>query len=219
MYLPRAVVFDWDNTLVDSWGAIAEAINFVRAKYGKPTWTLPEIMKNCTRSARESFPEWFGDNWQAAFDDYYATFEKRRDQTGVHPLAGAHDLLSWLQSQHIPMVVVSNKSGKYLRQEADILQWNRFFAALVGAHDAPRDKPAREHADHALNLAGLTADETVWFVGDSEADILCARNAGCTPILIGTADADRIHKIDMFFLDCAGLLGYLKQIKALEQRI
>ena len=28
---PRAILFDWDNTLVDSWATIHEALNFVMA--------------------------------------------------------------------------------------------------------------------------------------------------------------------------------------------
>jgi phosphoglycolate phosphatase len=214
--LPRAVVFDWDNTLVDSWEAIAEAINYVRARYGLVVWTLPEIIHNCTRSAREIFPVWFGDKWQAAWDDYYAHFDIVRARIGIQPLTGATDLLVWLKANSIPAVVVSNKSGKYLRQEADTLKWNPYFAALAGAHDASRDKPAREHVDHALQLAGLEAAADIWFVGDSEADITCARNSGCTPVLIGGKEFAERHKIDMYFADCSELLGLLSHIHSVK---
>ena len=210
---PSAVIFDWDNTLVDSWGAIAEAINYVRARYGLPTWTLPEIIANCTRSARESFPDWFGDKWQAAWDDYYAYFDQVRARIGIHPLNGAAELLTWLAEQKIPAMVVSNKSGDYLRQECDQLDWNKYFVAVVGAHDALRDKPDREHADHALRLAKLTAGPHVWFVGDSESDIKCAQNANCTPVVIGHKDFARKWGVDRYFADCAGLLALLCRLR------
>ncbi len=98
------------------------------------------------------------------------------------------ELLRWLKSQNIPAFVVSNKRGDYLRYEAEKLNWEDLFAAIVGAQDAPRDKPDRAHVDLALHKAGMTADADVWFVGDSDTDVLCARNAGCTPVLIGDAD-------------------------------
>lgn len=206
---PRAVVFDWDNTLVDSWSAIARAINYVRAKYGQPTWSMPEIMANCTRSARESFPDWFGDRWPAAWTDYYAYFEKIRGEIGITPLNGAAELLAWLKGQGIPCVVVSNKSDKYLQQEAALLGWGGFFAAICGAHTAVKDKPAREHVDHALSLAGLTADAAVWFIGDSEADVVCARNAGCTPVLLAAPLRANELQVALNMPDCDALLGLL----------
>jgi len=207
--LPDGVIFDWDNTLVDSWSAIAEAINYVRAKYGLQTWNSTEIIENCTRSARESFPDWFGDQWEAAWADYYAYFDIVRARIGIHPMNGAADLLMWLYDHKIPTVVVSNKSGDYLRQESAHLGWDKFFISIVGAHDAPRDKPAREHADHALQLAGIKAGPAIWFVGDSEADVACARNTDCTPVLIGTKAAAAKLKVDMVFSDCRELLGLL----------
>ena len=38
---PTAILFDWDNTLVDSWATIHEALNVVMAAMGKPLWSLP----------------------------------------------------------------------------------------------------------------------------------------------------------------------------------
>lgn len=211
--LPRAVIFDWDNTLVDSWCAIAEAITYVRARYGEQVWTREEIMTNCTRSARESFPDWFGDKWQAAWEDYYGYFDKVRQRMGITPANGATDLLVWLQENKIPALVVSNKSGHYLRLESAQLGWDKYFASLVGAHDAVRDKPAREHADRALELAGVLPGADVWFIGDSEADIACGRNSDCTPVLIGDADFAKVLGVSYFAADCREILEMLKKTR------
>ena len=208
--LPKAVIFDWDNTLVDSWGAIAEAINVTRAHFGEEVWPLEEVKAKCTRSAREIFPDWFGDRWQEASDIFYARFSAVQMEN-LSPMNGSADLLAWLDTKQIPLLVVSNKNGSYLRHEAEALGWNRYFSAIVGATDAVRDKPAREHADHALRLAGLEAGADIWFVGDSEADVTCARNAECTPVFIGKrADADKFG-VQMVAADCRELLGMLSR--------
>jgi phosphoglycolate phosphatase len=211
-FLPRAVIFDWDNTLVDSWGAISEAINYVRERHGLQTWDRQEILSNCVRSARESFPEWFGDRWQVAWEEYYDYFDKVRKRVGLHPIKGASDLLNWLKDKKIPALVVSNKSGHYLRQEAAQLGWTGLFASIVGAHDAVRDKPAREHADHALSLAGLKGGADILFIGDSEADMACARNAECTPCLIGTKESAQKWEINLFAADCREVLDRLREL-------
>jgi phosphoglycolate phosphatase len=207
---PRAVIFDWDNTLVDSWGAIAEAINATLAHFGRPAWTMDEVKAKCVRAARDSFPEWFGDRWQEASDVFYDRFSAVQ-MANLSPLEGSAALLEWLNEQGIPSCVVSNKNGVYLRREAEALGWNRYFASIVGATDAIRDKPAREHADHALRLAGLEASDDIWFIGDSEADIACARNANLTPVLIGNRESAKKLGVDISVADCRELLELLNE--------
>ena len=53
---PRAILFDWDNTLVDSWTTIHEALNAVMAAMEKPLWSLRETKERVRLSLRESFP-------------------------------------------------------------------------------------------------------------------------------------------------------------------
>lgn len=211
--LPRAVIFDWDNTLVDSWPAIAEAINYARRALGYEEWTLEQVSTRCTRAARESFPEWFGADWKKAYDLYYQGFDEIRRRRAIVALPGAVDLLQWLKSQAIPAFVVSNKRGDYLRLEAERLQWQGYFVNIVGAQDAPRDKPARDHVDHALKATDIVPDASVWFVGDSETDVICARNAGCTPVFLGKKLEAESLKVTHVFSDCQSLLNMLYERK------
>jgi phosphoglycolate phosphatase len=209
LHLPRAIIFDWDNTLVDSWEAIARAINDVRGKYGLAIWSLPEIKANCTRAARDSFPEWFGAKWQEAYDYYYRRFDEVRKESKIKELNGAETLLRWLKSQNVPCFVVSNKHGEYLRMEAAMLGWQDLFAAIVGAQDAAKDKPARDVIDMALHKADIKAAGNVWFVGDSEIDVQCARNADCTPVLIGDEEEATRLSVAYFFPDCHAIFTTL----------
>jgi phosphoglycolate phosphatase len=207
---PDAVIFDWDNTLVDSWPAIMEAINLTRVKFDLVAWSMDEIMANCTRAARDSFPEWFGNRWEEAYKFYYEGFDEIRKKRSITALLGAEALLLWLKSQAIPVFVVSNKRGDYLRIEADKIGWTQHFVAIVGATDAPYDKPNRAHTDHALNGSGISTSSNVLFVGDSETDVKCAVNSGCTPVLIGhEADAKKLN-VALHFQNCQGLLDYLR---------
>lgn len=218
-FLPSAVIFDWDNTLVDSWDAIAEAINYTRDRFGLETWSMEEIQKNCVRAARESFPDWFGTEWETAYSLYYQRFDEVRRHKGIHKKPGADELLKLLKTRNIPLFVVSNKRGDYLRQEATSLGWDHYFASLIGATDAPNDKPARDPVDMALSYGKLTSSTEIWFIGDSEADVVCARNANCTPVFIGPEHMARQLMVDMFFSDCKHLqtllYKYLEAEKAL----
>lgn len=203
--LPRALIFDWDNTLVDSWEAIGAAMNALRGEFDMPQWTLDEVKANCTRAARDSFPEWFGKDWKKAYDIYYDHFDRVRRSAKIATLLGAEELLRHLKTTGIPAFVVSNKHGEYLRMEAKQLGWSELFVAIVGAQDAARDKPSREPVDLALDKTGIKAHEHVWFVGDSEVDMICARNSGCTPVLIGTPENAARLSVARVFSDCKAL--------------
>ena len=205
---PRAVIFDWDNTLVDNWPVIATAINETFQKFGMPVWTLDEVKQRCNRAARDSFPEWFGNIWQEAHDFFYARFEASH-LSMLKKLPGAEDLLAWLLAEKVPAFVVSNKRGDFLRQQSTALDWDKYFVALVGSQDARRDKPERDPVDKVLAFATLNADASVWFVGDTALDVLCAKNAGCFPVFIGNPTDLKDQTPVLAFPNCHALKSLL----------
>lgn len=181
---PKAVLFDWDNTLVDTFPVIHAALADTFRAMGRAPWSEAETRARVRLSLRDGFPKLFGDDWERARDIYYGAFEARHLEA-LAPLAGAEALLGALSGSGVPMGVVSNKTGRYLRAEAAHLGWAAHFQALVGAGDAPRDKPARDPADMALGRMGVGAAPDVWFVGDSGVDMHIAHAAGLTPVLVG----------------------------------
>lgn len=182
--LPRAILFDWDNTLVDTWPTIHDALNHTLAAMEHPLWTPEETRARVRASLRDSFPAMFGDRWTEARDIFYARFAACHLET-LTALPGAAALLAQLAGQGIWLGVVSNKTGRYLREEAAALGWDRWFGSLVGAQDAVADKPDRAPVDLALRAAGVGAGPEVWFVGDTAMDLACAHASNCVPVLVG----------------------------------
>ena len=181
---PRALLFDWDNTLVDSWGAIHHALAVTFEAMGREPWTLEETRQRVRRSAREAFPELFGARAEEAAGIFYQTVESDHLET-LEAHEGAEALLRGLaESGSYYLAVVSNKRGDLLRREVARLGWDGYFERLVGANDATRDKPAVDAAEMALGDSGLAPGPEVWFVGDTDIDMVCAANAGCLPVLL-----------------------------------
>lgn len=205
---PRAVLFDWDNTLVDTWPVIHEAMGSTLDAMGHRRWTLEETRERVRRSLREAFPELFGDRWEEARDVFYGRFrEIHLEKLAVQP--GAEALLAALHERECWLGVVSNKMGDHLRREVSHLGWNGFFGRVVGATDAARDKPAVEPVAMALEGSGLAAGREVWFVGDTWIDMECAHNAGCLSILVRKEAPEPIEfgkfLPHMHFADCHDL--------------
>lgn len=212
MTRPKAVIFDWDNTLVDTWPTIHEATNHCRLAMGHEPWTIEETKSRVRLSLREAFPLYYGDRWEEARDLYvsrYAAIHLER----MCPLPGCLDMLEALAGEGIYLGVVSNKTGEVLRREAEHIGWSRYFGAIVGAGDAARDKPAPEPVLLALAAGGIAPGEDVWFVGDTATDIECAVAAGCVPVLLyGTVDAPEFIRVPprLRFADASGLFDHLR---------
>jgi phosphoglycolate phosphatase len=183
---PRAILFDWDNTLVDSWGTIHEALNLTFAQMGTPSWSMAETQARVRHSLRDSFPKLFGDDWEHARALYLGHFEALHLERLI-TLPGAAELIAALHAEGFYLGVVSNKTGRLLRREVAALGWEQWFARVVGAGDAAADKPDPVTVSLALESSGIVPGDDVWFVGDTDIDMQCARNAGCLPVWIGAA--------------------------------
>ena len=187
---PRAIVFDWDNTLVDSWGTIHDALNFLMVAMEKPLWTIEETRERVRLSLRDAFPAILGERWEEARQIYLDRFRAIHLER-LAPLPGREAMLRTLAADGHYLAVVSNKTGAVLRAEVEHIGWSPFFGSIVGAGDAHTDKPHRAPVELALLPSGITPGLDVWFVGDTAIDMECAIAAGCVPVLLGvpgTAD-------------------------------
>lgn len=212
MLPPTALLYDWDNTLVDGWAGITAALNAVFIEFGHPLWTVADTRNRVRVSLRESFPVMFGDQWEHARDIFYATL-RRQHLDHVAPMPGVPNVLEagspWRQA------VVSNKAGAFLRREVAHLGWERFFGPVIGAGDASADKPDPAPLHMALAQLAVPPGASVWYIGDTALDMQAARAAGLTAVLVGHADHDGgVERAapDIHFPDAYALASRLREL-------
>jgi phosphoglycolate phosphatase len=210
---PSCVLWDWDNTLVDGWAAIQQGLNATFRAFAMPEWDRTQVLGNVRRSLRDSFPDLFGDQWERARDIFYT--EVRACHLDVlNPMQGAAEAIAAAATIG-PQGVVSNKQGPLLRAEAAHLGWAGHFGTLVGAGDAPADKPDAAPLLMALAALGIPPSERVWYVGDTALDMQAARAAGCKAVLVGGAphDGGLDHaRPDLAFADATALCAALHRL-------
>lgn len=194
--LPKAILFDWDNTLVNTWRVAYDAMNVALEAVGRDSITVDEFWSRPHHSMRDAAYELFGEHHEKGRRIFYETVEKRHLHNIV-ALQGAESLLKNLKNLSIYTGIVSNKEGNYLRREVEHLGWKPHFRQIVGAQDTEEDKPSPVPVLVALQDSTVVPGHDVWFVGDSIVDVYCARASGCVPVVVGHGEAaqqdDIIH--------------------------
>ncbi len=196
---PDAILFDWDNTLVDSWPTIQEALNHCLEAMGHAPWDRAQVMANSRLSMRDAFPKLFGEDWEKAakiFQEYHSAIHIER----LKALPEAEAMLKQLRQAGLFVAAVSNKRGPALRREIEALGWNPYFDAIIGAGDAEKDKPHPHPARLALTQYSAKPDPVVWFVGDTVVDLECGAAIGATCVYYG--DQGKNGELEGIPFDC-----------------
>lgn len=189
--MKTAILFDLDGTLLDTLGDLHAATNAVLHSFGYPERTLDEVRRFVGNGARvliqQAVPageEHNVDAVLAAFQVYYAA----HCDILTRPYPGIPELLAQLGERY-PLAVVSNKPDRAVKELAAI-----YFPSLYArgeSADCPR-KPAPDMVHMAM--AALQADRCI-YVGDSEVDVLTAKNAGvpCVAVTWGFRDVQTLR--------------------------
>ncbi|GAB5389372.1 MAG: HAD hydrolase-like protein [Alphaproteobacteria bacterium] len=215
---PQAVLFDWDMTLADGWAVIVESMNATLNSFGREAMTSKEMRFHIRRSLRDSFPGLFGEEWQKARKIYYQHFN-RLHLDHIAPLDGAQELLDGMRDMQIPIGMISNKGGKSLREEVELLGWTDRFGVILGAGDCKADKPDPAPVLRACEVMGLTCCPSIIYAGDMDVDMELAARCGLTGALIGGADHP-LHEraVELSSITLANPLALLEYVANLPPR-
>ncbi len=183
----RAVLFDWDGTLVDSAAASLRSYVTLFASYGiaygpddfersySPNWHRTYEMIGLPR-----------EKWDEADERWLALYADEANAL----LPGARESLARLHAAGLVQGLVT--SGSRPRVERDIARVavDRFFGVVVCSGDTPNRKPHPEPLQLALTRLQVEPATAV-YLGDSPEDIEMARAAGVFAIGIPGAFPNR----------------------------
>ena len=187
---PRAVVFDLDGTLLDSYAAIHECLSLVYAAFGRTPGTPEETRRMVGHGLEALVARAVG---EANVAEGVRIFRERYEKVGPASstlLPGADAVTRRLHGAGIPLAIASNKPGRFSREILETLGILGRFAFVGGPDDGFPAKPAPHMVFMALATMGARGSESV-YVGDMPVDVATARAAGVPIVAIPTGSATR----------------------------
>ena len=180
------ILFDLDGTLLDTIDDLADAVNYAMKKYDLPVWSVDDVrsfvgnglenlMTRCIPSGYDD-PRFFGIYHD--FKAYYLDHSCIRTK----PYAGIMELLGKLQSENRKMAVISNKNDKAVKELNGIF-FSGIIDVAIGEQENVRKKPHPDSVFHAIQQLGCKPEDCV-YIGDSEVDIVTAKNASLPCITV-----------------------------------
>jgi phosphoglycolate phosphatase len=184
----RHLIFDLDGTLVDSAPDLATALNRLLKELGKPALAESTVRSMVGDGAgvlvqRGLAASGLADTDQPSALKRFLTLYRDCliDQTRAYP--NVEETLARLSAEGHKLGVCTNKPYDPTQQILAALNLDRFFATVIGGDSLPKRKPDPEPLLAAIEKLGGTAATAV-MIGDSANDVLCARAAAVTAILI-----------------------------------
>jgi AHBA synthesis associated protein len=172
----RAVVFDLDGVLVDSFQVMRQAFTIAYAEVvgdGRPPF------EEYNRHLGRYFPDIMRIMGLPIEMEEPFVRESYRLARQVTVFDGVTDMLRELRGQRIGMAVATGKSGARARSLLRELGLLHLFDHVIGSDEVRAPKPAPDIVCRALSLLDVSADEAM-MVGDAVTDLASAHGAGVT---------------------------------------
>lgn len=210
----KTYIFDLDGTLLSTLNDLASSTNYALRWAGMPERTIEEVrmfVGNGVKLLMErAIPE--GVN-NPKFEETYAKFREHYMEHNLdttRPYDGVPELLHELKRRGKHLAIVSNK---FYAATQDLAK--HFFPdtieVAIGERENIRKKPASDTVLEALRQLNVSKEDAV-YIGDSDVDIMTAKNCGlpCISVLWGFRDKD-------FLIEHGGSLFVEKPIEILSR--
>lgn len=209
----RAFIFDLDGTLINSKQDLIHSVNAMLRELGRTVLDAETISSYIGHGAPRLVARALGEEGTEEereralqfFLDYYEAH--KLDTTYAYP-----DVAETLQQlANLPMAVLTNKPVRMSVRILEGIGLSKYFRAIYGGNSFETKKPDPLGARTILRELAVEPGEAL-MVGDSEVDVLTARNAGlwAAAVNYGFGVHDRVaHPADVYLDSLSGLLPLL----------
>jgi phosphoglycolate phosphatase len=180
----KLVLFDLDGTLIDSEHDLAAAVNAMLVKYGRKELPIDVIGTYIGDGAPMLIRRALGDPADREFLqealNYFLLYYREHKLDSTYMYEGIREALRQIATNDgikRQMAVLTNKPVRVSRDIIAGLGMDGNFFQVYGGNSFDTKKPDPLGAHTLMSEAAVGPEETV-MVGDSQVDILTARNSG-----------------------------------------
>ncbi|MBQ7413378.1 MAG: HAD family hydrolase [Alphaproteobacteria bacterium] len=202
-HTPDAILWDWDNTLLNSRPIAEQALKQLGQETGVSV-TDDEVTEVIGGHLVDFWFRHYGPDPIPAVEKFLTYYQENNDRAVLFPETVA--VLNLAQQQGIPQYVVSNKNTDILVEEAKRFHIDIYFQKIVGTHNHGVAKPEPAFAD---KIFGTDRPRHILMIGDGESDVAFARAIGAYSLFIRPQDAP--YPYDKRVPDLAGVFAFLKE--------
>ena len=174
----KAIVFDLDGTLLNTLDDLHASVNYTMEKFGCPTLEKNQVRALLGNGIRYmihgALPENRRDETDEILPVFKAYYDEHKDDNTA-PYDGVIEMLKLVRKAGYKTAIVSNKYDQAVQQLKDGL-FGGYIDFALGQVDGIANKPAPDGVWLALEKLGVEREEAV-YVGDSEVDLLTAKNS------------------------------------------
>ena len=182
----KAVLFDMDGVLVDSFEAWFRLVNSASNEFDCPDISRQQFRSVYGQSTALDVELFFPGRTILEVDNYYENhFYDFKEFVYASP--ECHATVEELKGLGIHLAVITNTAGSLAREILKDLEIE--IDCIIGGDEVANGKPAPDIVFKACDLLGVSIEETV-LVGDSIYDMEAAKNSGSCSIGINGAVGD-----------------------------
>ncbi|MGL4666442.1 MAG: HAD-IA family hydrolase [Saezia sp.] len=177
----KALLFDFDGTLVDSAPDLGMAANQMRVDRGLPAFPLENYRHMVGSGARGMLKIAFelaptAPEFETMREEFFRNYEKIMLQ-GSKPFPEIHFAINNLDDKKIPWGIVTNKMERFFLPIIQRSDWAKNAKAHVGGDTTPYAKPHPAPILEGAKQLGIPIENCV-YIGDDLRDIEAGKAAG-----------------------------------------
>ena len=193
-----AVIFDMDGTLLNTLDDLTDSVNYTLSQFGFPTHTKDDVRKFVGNGVKLLFERALPKNTDTKIKndcvEFFKKFYSKNMYNKTAPYKGITEVLEEIRNSGMSVGVVSNKFDTAVNELCD-----KYFHSLIDASIGQSGRiPPKPSPKGTLEILNILNSSDAVFVGDSDVDIITAKNANLKSIGVtwGFRDKDNLKDAD-----------------------
>ena len=216
-----ALLFDFDGTLADSFGAITASVNATRQHYGLAGLAEAQVRTHVGLGLDQLMIDLVPGADPLEAVEFYREHHRTVFLPLTRLLQGVEGTLSELHRRGLKMGVCSNKRVEFTRQLVAHLGIGPVMDCVLGPDDVGAAKPDPAMLVEGCRRLGVSINRTI-YIGDMAVDVATARAAGMRVWLVpgGAGAPGEVERAgaDVVLGDFGEVLGRVPSVETRSSR-